>query len=316
MSPRFVPQTDVSNATVNGLAVVSINVVLEVNCPSGSVPIRRITKEQKIRAKASFRKHVRGSYPVNDGGPEGIATAQKTATVYHGAAGFITISNPTAGPGQFSASVISIEAGPPEQFGVIRIGWMVNMDLYMDNRTRLYTIWGQVINGEIHGCYNTYCSGFVHTNPRIPLDMVLEPVSVIRGQQYYVKLAVTQDKSTGNWLLWYGENGEQVGYWPSKIFINLKDGADVLRWGGMVDSSTPQVPQMGNGDNGEIHSSKVMRVALTYESQPSLNGTVDVPIEVWKTKCYKSGDNSYKGEYWGYSFYFGGEGGDVSRCSN
>lgn len=40
------------------------------------------------------------------------------------------------------------------------------------------------------------------------------------------------------------------------------------------------------------------------------------PIEVWKTRCYKAGDNSHKGEYQRYSFYFGGGGGDVSRCSN
>jgi hypothetical protein len=36
------------------------------------------------------------------------------------------------------------------------------------------------------------CSGFVQTNPIIPLDKVLGPVSAVRGPQHYAKLAVTQ----------------------------------------------------------------------------------------------------------------------------
>ena len=47
-------------------------------------------------------------------------------------------------------------------------------------------------NGQMHGCYNTYCSGFVQTDARIALDMIIEPVSIVRGPQFYVKLAVSQ----------------------------------------------------------------------------------------------------------------------------
>jgi hypothetical protein len=59
-----------------------------------------------------------------------------------------------------------------------------------------------------------------------------------------IAISLQDDKSTENWLLWYGESGGEVWYWPSKLFTNLKDSADVLRRGGMVYSSTQKVPQM------------------------------------------------------------------------
>jgi hypothetical protein len=48
-----------------------------------------------------------------------------------------------------------------------------------------------------------------------------------------IAISLQDDKSTENWLLWYGESGGEVWYWPSKLFTNLKDSADVLRRGGI-----------------------------------------------------------------------------------
>ncbi|KAL5846243.1 hypothetical protein ACOSQ3_009767 [Xanthoceras sorbifolium] len=206
----------------------------------------------------------------------GITTVPRQGTVYHAAAANINICNPEpTGFEQLSASTISIEGSSPDSFSVIRVGWM------------------QLSSGAQIGCYNTYCQGFVQTNPSIPLDMVLELVSVIGGPQYY----------TGNWWLIYSERDTPVGYWPSSLFSNLKDGAQVLVWGGMVSTNTPQLPPMGNGDNGKIHSCT------------SLNATMDVPLTVKGNKCYRTGGNSYKYDYWGYNFYFGGNGGDTEKCS-
>lgn len=98
------------------------------------------------------------------------------------------------------------------------------------------------------------------------------------------------------------------------MFAHLKDGSEALYWGGMVASSSDQVPVMGNGDNGELHSAHYRQVALEYESGTGLNGTMDVPLEIIQTKCYKAGDNYFKGDFWGYSFYFGGNGGKVDQC--
>lgn len=106
-----------------------------------------------------------------------------------------------------------------------------------------------------------------------------------------------------------------MGYWSSSLFTSLNSGADVLRWGGMTYSSTPQLPTMGNGLTDDFFGCHFRRVALKYEAGSSLNGTLDAPLEVEQTGCYKVGDNSYKDDFWGYSFWFGGNGGDVKQCS-
>ena len=41
------------------------------------------------------------------------------------AGGYVSTHQPDVGNGQLSASVTSLEYGPPNTFGVIRIGWMV-----------------------------------------------------------------------------------------------------------------------------------------------------------------------------------------------
>ncbi|KAK8489994.1 hypothetical protein V6N13_133166 [Hibiscus sabdariffa] len=320
MRPSFDPQRDNANPTGNGTSDKSIDVALMDSCPSGTVPIRRRSTAEVSRAKALFRQQFPSFNKSTRNIPgfafAGITTRYEATTVYHGAGGMISINNPAAISGQVSASAISLEGGSPDQYSIIRVGWMVNVDLYHDNQTRLYAAWGQVKNRQMTGCYNTYCPGFVQTDTSIALDMPLTPISVVRGPQYYVKLSVTQDKSTGNWWLNYGDNAKRVGYWPSSLFTNLGNGAPGLRWGGTVSSSTSFLPQMGNGDNGQYQSAHFRHVELQYEAGTSLNGTIAVTLDVMQNRCYKSGDNYYKGEFWGYSFYFGGDGGDVTQCSS
>ncbi|KAJ7969830.1 Protein of Unknown Function (DUF239) [Quillaja saponaria] len=122
------------------------------------------------------------------------------------------------------------------------------------------------------------------------------------------------DKSSGNWWLTYGDSDTRIGYWSSSIFTNLKDGAEVLRWGGQVYSSVPSMPVMGSGEMDDYFGSHYRQVSLRYESGSSLNGTLDAPLEILQSRCYKAGNNAYKGEYWGYSFWFGGTGGDIQQC--
>ncbi|GMJ08706.1 hypothetical protein like AT4G23365 [Hibiscus trionum] len=308
-----------ANPTGNGTSDNSIDVVLTDSCPAGTVPIRRRSAEELSRARALFRQQFRSFDKSTKNIPgfayAGLATRYEATTVYYGAGGMVSINNPAVTSGQLSASVISLEGGSPDQYSIIRVGWMVNVDLYHDNNTRLYTVWGQVKSGQMTGCYNTDCPGFVQTDPSIALDMPLGPISIVRGPQYYIKLSVAQEKSTGNWWLKYGDDEKPVGYWPSSLFASLVNGAPALRWGGMVASTTGQLPAMGNGDNGEIHSAHFRQLVLQYDAGTSLNGSIAVTLDVQQTKCYKSGNNFYKGEFWGYSFYFGGDGGDATLCS-
>ncbi|KAE8700072.1 hypothetical protein F3Y22_tig00110562pilonHSYRG00041 [Hibiscus syriacus] len=288
MRPSFDPQRDYTNPTGNGTPDNSIDLVLMDACPSRTVPIRR---------RSTFA---------------GIVTRDNPATVYYGAGGMVSIINPAVTSGQASASVISLEGGPPDQFSVIRVGWMVGIlrDQGATGLASLTLSIPQRQNGQMIGCYNTYCPGFVQTDPSIELDMTLGPISVVRGPQYYIKLSVTQDISGSNTATTKSRSGiGQVVYSPTWATVHPG-----LRWGGMGSSSTGQVPPMGNGDNGEIHSSHFRQLVLQYEAGTSLNGSVDVPLDVVQTRSYKCGNNYYKGEFWGYSFYFGGDGGDATQC--
>ncbi|GLT62625.1 hypothetical protein SLA2020_352460 [Shorea laevis] len=74
----------------------------------------------------------------------GIGTKFQPGRLYHGAGRFVSIWNPTVSPGQFSATAVSINGGPPDQFSVIRVGWIVDRAMFYDNNTHLYTIWGYV----------------------------------------------------------------------------------------------------------------------------------------------------------------------------
>lgn len=89
-----------------------------------------------------------------------------------------------------------------------------------------------------------------------------------------------------------------------------------MKWEGAAFSTTLQMPQMGNGDNGDIRSAHFLQLAVRYQTWSSLNGSQSVPIELMNNKCYHSGGNSFKGGFWGYSFYYGGNGGDVTQCSD
>ncbi|XP_031284653.1 uncharacterized protein LOC116143342 [Pistacia vera] len=107
--------------------ISSVYIGLDDECPSGTVPIRRTTKEELLRAKTSFRKLFPSFYQANADDiikPKEFL-GRKQSTVYHGGAGYISICNPAVEPGQFSSSVIAIEGGPADSFSTIRVGWMV-----------------------------------------------------------------------------------------------------------------------------------------------------------------------------------------------
>lgn len=46
---------------------------------------------------------------------------------------------------------------------------------------------------------------------------------------------------------------------------------------------------MGNGDNGKLHSCHFRQTTLQYDSGSSLNGSMDVPLSIIDSKCYKAG---------------------------
>lgn len=107
-----------------------------------------------------------------------------------------------------------------------------------------------------------------------------------------------------NWWLIYGED-ERIGYWPSDLLSGLKEGGELTRWGGWVSTVTDKLPIMGGGLLGNLGSQ--VRRCYVADSKPQYT--------VIQTKCYRAAQNNYKGSsYWGHSFWYGGDGGNVQDC--
>lgn len=59
MNPSFSKTHDVLNATSPSSITIGL---MEEECPMGTVPIRRLTKEERTRAETSFREQFQDSY--------------------------------------------------------------------------------------------------------------------------------------------------------------------------------------------------------------------------------------------------------------
>nr|XP_009609723.1 uncharacterized protein LOC104103515 [Nicotiana tomentosiformis] len=147
---------------------------------------------------------------------------------------------------------------------------VVDPTLYGDTKTRLFIHFQA---GNIH-CFNILCPGFVLVNTKIPID---------------------KDLVNGNWWLLLEENYTQIGFWPQRIFTDLKSFATNVEWGGVVySSSSVPGPPMGSGlfpigntgheaycrkitvlnDKGEtIDEDKT----TAYADNPNLYKVVDIP---------------------------------------
>ncbi|XP_075093776.1 protein neprosin-like [Nicotiana tabacum] len=236
-------------------------------CPVGTVPIRRITKDDLIRQRLT--KQMRGGDDSPDGngivsdGTKPLGGGYKFASVQipysprnkiAGAGAIISLHNPQNLSGhQHSGGRIKVQNG----IDSIQVGWTVNPPVYGDTHTRLYTYFTA---GKL-ACYNTRCPGFIQINTAIPLDGQL-PGSSYGGPVFDVPMYVAwevmgsssgnsllqkcRDMSNGNWWFYFGITA--VGFWPAKIFTNLKGFATSAEHGGVV-YSPPGIPEppMGSG---------------------------------------------------------------------
>ncbi|KAF4388795.1 hypothetical protein G4B88_019072 [Cannabis sativa] len=148
-------------------------------CPSGTVPIRRMTKEDLIKAKLFTKAHssrISSLTSKNAGVHQSIVhTKPDPKKKYNGGgttASFFTLDNVSGS--QYSKGQMKIQNGND----FIQVGWTVNPTLYGDHNTRLFTFFKA---GEV-SCFNTLCPGFVIVSTEIPLDQVLpesHPVEIL-----------------------------------------------------------------------------------------------------------------------------------------
>ncbi|XP_015084419.2 uncharacterized protein LOC107027887 [Solanum pennellii] len=230
------------------------------SCPSGTVPIKRTTKDDLIRQRdmpppepAYFddefvgsnnnSEQIKTSYNMPSYGyKRAIAQAPKDPNTKFTGAGMATnVYNPHVEGKQHSGCRLRIQKGTD----ILQVGWRVDPTLYGDNKTRLFIHYQA---GKFN-CFNTLCPGFVHVNNKLPLDVSLEGILSQRGgPKSDLLLYIYKDPDDGNWWLLLGEDYKQIGFWPNIIFKELTNFATNIEWGG-VTYNPPGVPEPPMGSS-------------------------------------------------------------------
>ncbi|KAM4123986.1 hypothetical protein ACB094_01G198400 [Castanea mollissima] len=247
--------TTISVKNESSLQVLSQTWHKSGSCPKGTIPIRRISRQELLRATSLEhfgREGPRTSSIVNSTNDKSSGNNGSKIQVFPlpnhsaaylftkgydfvGARGVINVWNPRVdSPDEYTTAQIWIKNGPNDGFESIEAGWMVNPKLFSDKQPRLFIRWTMDAYQKT-GCINLICSGFVQINPRYDLGGPIQPTSQERGKQYELQIQIYQLPETRKWWLVYGED-EVIGYWPYEIFNHLQRKARIVQWGGDVYS--------------------------------------------------------------------------------
>ncbi|KAK2977470.1 hypothetical protein RJ640_016098 [Escallonia rubra] len=291
------------------------------SCPEGTVPIRRTTEQDVMRASSLRRFGRKIRRPIRrDSSSNGHehAVGYVTGDQYYGAKASINVWAPrVANQYEFSLSQMWVISGSfGDDLNTIEAGWQVSPELYGDNYPRFFTYWTTDAY-QATGCYNLLCSGFVQTNNRIAIGAAISPTSSYRGGQFDISLLVWKDPKHGNWWLEFG-SGVLVGYWPSFLFTHLRDHATMVQYGGEVVNSRPTgyhtSTQMGSGHfAGEgFGKASYFRNLQVVDWDNSLIPLSNMRVLADHPNCYdiRGGINNV----WGNYFYYGGPGRN-GRCA-
>ncbi|XP_022945733.1 uncharacterized protein LOC111449872 [Cucurbita moschata] len=285
------------------------------SCPEGTVPIRRTTEEDMLRASSVQRFGRKASGDSPSKGHE-YAVGFVSGGQYYGAQASMTVWKPRVNyPFEFSLSQIWLVSGTlPHDLNTIEAGWQVYPKMYGDNNTRFFTYWTSDAY-QATGCYNLICPGFVQTNRRIAIGATIAPTSSYNGAQFSISLLVWKDPKHGDWWLEYG-SGVVIGYWPAFLFTHLRSHATKTQFGGEVVNKRSwgfhTATEMGSGH----FAGEGFRKAAYFRNMKVVN--LDnrlIPLsdlEVWadNPNCYNIQPRNDR--VWGNYFYYGGPGRNVN----
>ncbi|XP_022563098.2 uncharacterized protein LOC106398132 isoform X2 [Brassica napus] len=195
LRPRNIPKWTVNNSTSKNGGSMPFRQD-DISCPFGTVVVKRTTHEDLIlsqRLKSTGSKYL--TYVTSKDKNIDLTGFHFAMAEYghnnYGAKVNLSIWEPKVSPTQFSSASMLIGGGSKEQFQSIRAGWIVYQWLNR-NHSRLYTYW--TADGFTKtGCYNTLCPGFVQVSKRVPLGILLEPVSVYDGHQSEVGIVIYKE---------------------------------------------------------------------------------------------------------------------------
>ncbi|GMH01265.1 hypothetical protein Nepgr_003104 [Nepenthes gracilis] len=290
------------------------------SCPEGTIPIRRTTEEDVLRASSIGRfgrKTIRNVRRDSTGSGHEHAVVFINGDQFYGAKASINVWTPrVTDANEFSLSQIWVISGSfGNDLNTIEAGWQVSPALYGDNYPRFFTYWTTDAY-QATGCYNLLCSGFVQTSSQIAIGAAISPVSSLNGRQYDINVMVWKDPKHGHWWLEFG-SGLLVGYWPELLFSHLRTHANMVQFGGEIVNAESMgyhtSTQMGSGHFAEEGFGKAayFRNLQVVDWDNNLIPLSNVRVLADHPNCYdiREGRNTAWGEY----FYYGGPGRNV-RC--
>ncbi|XP_049378500.1 uncharacterized protein LOC125843313 [Solanum stenotomum] len=228
-------------------------------CPFGSVPIKRITKDDLIRQKHmpppedlafhtqffETRNHsaLKKRFLSTQGYRVAIVSTRTDLDYKFGGAGMsATLWNPYVKGQQHSGCRLKVQ----KLSDIIQIGWRVDPTLYGDTLTRMFIHF----QADNIGCFNTLCPGFVLVDTEIGVGAPFSNVSH-RGDIHNLweyPMYLDRDLVNGNWWVLVQETHREVGFWPQNIFTQLASFATHIEWGG-VAYSPPDIPEPPMGSS-------------------------------------------------------------------
>ncbi|KAF7149564.1 hypothetical protein RHSIM_Rhsim02G0177500 [Rhododendron simsii] len=303
MKPTSLTRKARDEVALNGTKPTSTGALRGGGCPLGTVPIRRVTREDLIREKLDSKTM---SLEENRPGTHyAVLRTRVTRKKFSGAGARFTLHRPHVNGGQYSAARVKIQNGPDS----IESGWRVDPSLYGDSRTRGYIHFNA---GQSH-CFNTRCPGFVIVRSDVQLDAYFAPVSIPGIDPVSTPVYIIRDKPSGNWWLIIREGYIAVGFWPKRIFTGLGDLANYVEWGGEAFSPPGTVvPPMGTGFFPIRRFISLNAYFRRIVVRNEYGQTVDVDnTEAFadNNKLYGVVDKGDQGDYFGRVFLYGGPGG-------
>ncbi|XP_063948197.1 protein neprosin-like [Daucus carota subsp. sativus] len=209
---------------------------LNGNCDKGTIPVRRTTKEDILRAGSiknyGKKKEIANILGPNSAKPQPDASTEHEysfASVmgekYIGTRAIMEVWKPEVEqPNEFSLAQIWVLGGSFDgSLNSIEAGWQVYPNMYRDDSTRLFAYWTRD-QYKSTGCYNLVCPGFVQISERIALGVSFQQVSTYQGSQSSLTLLIWKDPTEGKWWL-ASDDREVIGYWPTSLFTSLADSA-------------------------------------------------------------------------------------------
>ncbi|RZC86441.1 hypothetical protein C5167_030520 [Papaver somniferum] len=314
MSPRSIPEETTSK---NVSASSTFYGLQRERCPLGTVPIRRITREDSVFAKKVKQIHA-NNFPnirYHSVYAEEIISGKfiRQKKYYEGSAS-MSMHNLTVDPDQFSTSQIWIANVSSPEINGIRVGIMKNPSIVGGNLPRLFGYW--IVVG---GCYNIACQGFIQNNPLVYIDQPFVHPSLYGQMSNDVHIKVYRAPGSGHWWLKMGatvETSEDVGYWPNEIFTLLKNTASAVRYGGYVGSmAQASTPPMGNGflpqrqDYDTTAYMRLMKYVNEEGSSVDLDPYLVRIMDGTVPQCYNIMFAGQIGGAWKKTIVYGGPGG-------